>query len=159
MPGSTQSARAIATLAQLLAQHQRILVLDAASTRTQVGLLRAGADALWQQQADGKFVEVGAAVGAQIARAHGGELALVGGQTSEVGFRLTVPLSAVSTDPADGSYVEVVDQTEQQTSSHRVNVTLGLSNGSQIEVTGDLKDGDRVILTIAPRKKTSFFGS
>lgn len=71
---------------------------------------------------------------------------------------LTVPLSAVHSDPAGGSYVEVVDQNEQPISSHRVNVTLGLSEGSQIEVTGDLKDGDRVIITVAPRKTTSFFG-
>jgi multidrug efflux pump subunit AcrA (membrane-fusion protein) len=71
---------------------------------------------------------------------------------------LTVPLSAVHTDPAGGQYVEVVDQNEQQTSSHRVNVTLGLSEGSQIEVAGDLKDGDRVIITVAPRRTTGFFG-
>lgn len=40
----------MATLAQLLAHHHRILVLDAASTRVQVGLLRAAMPALWQQQ-------------------------------------------------------------------------------------------------------------
>lgn len=37
----------MATLAQLLAQHRRILVLDAASTGTQVGLLCADAPARW----------------------------------------------------------------------------------------------------------------
>ncbi|HEY4723630.1 MAG TPA: HlyD family efflux transporter periplasmic adaptor subunit, partial [Anaerolineae bacterium] len=71
---------------------------------------------------------------------------------------LTVPLSAVRTDPAGGSYVEVVNQNEQQTGSHRVNVTLGLSEGTQVEVAGDLKDGDRVLISVAPRRTTSFFG-
>lgn len=71
---------------------------------------------------------------------------------------LSVPLSAVRTDPAGGQYVEVVDQTGQPAGSHRVNVTLGLTGGSQVEVAGDLKDGDRVSLTVAPRKTTSFFG-
>lgn len=37
----------MSTLAQLLAQHRRILVLDAASTRTQVGLLGANAAPVW----------------------------------------------------------------------------------------------------------------
>jgi tRNA threonylcarbamoyladenosine biosynthesis protein TsaB len=40
----------MATLAQLLAHHHRILVLDAASTRVQVGLLRAGEPAVWHQR-------------------------------------------------------------------------------------------------------------
>jgi tRNA threonylcarbamoyladenosine biosynthesis protein TsaB len=35
------------SLTQLLASHGRLLVLDAASTRVQVGLLRSGAPALW----------------------------------------------------------------------------------------------------------------
>ena len=39
----------MATLAQLLAHHRRILVLDAASTRTQVGLLQADLPAQWWQ--------------------------------------------------------------------------------------------------------------
>jgi HlyD family secretion protein len=67
---------------------------------------------------------------------------------------LTIPLAAVRTDPAGGQYVEVMDQT----GSRRVNVTLGLSEGTRIEVTGDLKDGDRVNLTVAPRRTTGFFG-
>jgi len=71
---------------------------------------------------------------------------------------LTVPLAAVHTDPAGGPYVEVVDRTGEQTSSHRVNVTLGLTEGTQVEVTGDLKDGDRVSMTAALRRTTSFFG-
>ena len=36
------------SLTQLLASHGRLLVLDAASTRVQVGLLRSGAPALWR---------------------------------------------------------------------------------------------------------------
>lgn len=40
----------MATLAQLLAQHRRILVLDAASTRTQAGPLGAGIPAVWQSR-------------------------------------------------------------------------------------------------------------
>ena len=36
------------SLTQLLASHGRLLVLDAASTHVQVGLLRAGAPALWR---------------------------------------------------------------------------------------------------------------
>jgi HlyD family secretion protein len=71
---------------------------------------------------------------------------------------LTVPLAAVHTDPAGGQYVEVVDQTGQQNGSHRVNVTLGLSEGTRVEVAGDLKDGDHVILTVTPRRTTGFFG-
>jgi len=39
-------------LAQLLASHRRILVLDAASLQVQVGLLRAGLPALWEQSGD-----------------------------------------------------------------------------------------------------------
>jgi tRNA threonylcarbamoyladenosine biosynthesis protein TsaB len=39
----------MATLAQLLAHHRRILVLDAASTGTQAGLLRAGSPAGWRR--------------------------------------------------------------------------------------------------------------
>ncbi len=38
----------MATLAQLIAHHGCILVLDAASTTVQVGLLRAGTDSLWR---------------------------------------------------------------------------------------------------------------
>ncbi|HVU17674.1 MAG TPA: hypothetical protein VHD32_12160 [Candidatus Didemnitutus sp.] len=37
------------SLRQILGQHGPILVLDAASTRVQVGLLRADADAIWKQ--------------------------------------------------------------------------------------------------------------
>ena len=70
---------------------------------------------------------------------------------------LSVPLAAIHTDPAGGQYVEVVDQTGQQTSSHRVNVTLGLNAGTRVEVAGDLKDGDRVSLTVTPRRTTGFF--
>jgi tRNA threonylcarbamoyladenosine biosynthesis protein TsaB len=39
-------------LPQLLANHDRILVLDAASTRVTVGLLRAGQSAIWHQTDD-----------------------------------------------------------------------------------------------------------
>jgi tRNA threonylcarbamoyladenosine biosynthesis protein TsaB len=42
----------MARLAQLLASHSRILVLDAASLRVQVGLLRAGQPALWAESDD-----------------------------------------------------------------------------------------------------------
>ena len=38
----------MSSLTQLLASHGRLLVLDAASTHVQVGLLRAGAPALWR---------------------------------------------------------------------------------------------------------------
>ena len=71
---------------------------------------------------------------------------------------LVVPLAALRADPAGGQYVEVVDQIGQQTSSHRVNVTVGLNVGTQVEVTGDLKDGDKVSLTVTPRRTTSFMG-
>src|SRR5262245_13128819 len=37
----------MASLAQLLASHRRILVLDAASARVQVGLLRTREEAVW----------------------------------------------------------------------------------------------------------------
>jgi len=42
----------MATLAQLIAHHGCILVLDAASTTTQVGLLRSGTVPLWHSSAD-----------------------------------------------------------------------------------------------------------
>ena len=42
----------MAHLAQLLASHRRILVLDAASTRVAVGLLRADESAIWAQSSD-----------------------------------------------------------------------------------------------------------
>ena len=42
----------MAHLAQLLANHRRILVLDAASTRVAVGLLRADESAIWVQSND-----------------------------------------------------------------------------------------------------------
>ncbi len=71
---------------------------------------------------------------------------------------LTVPLSALHSDSAGGQYVEVIDQTGQQMSSHRVNVTAGLIAGTQVEVSGDLKDGDRVALIVTPRRTTGFFG-
>ncbi|HZY42140.1 MAG TPA: efflux RND transporter periplasmic adaptor subunit, partial [Anaerolineae bacterium] len=70
---------------------------------------------------------------------------------------LTVPLSALHSDPAGGQYVEVIDQAGQQTGSHRVNVTVGLNVGTQVEVSGDLKDGDRVILTATSRRTTNVF--
>jgi len=38
----------MSSLTQLLASHDRLLVLDAASIRVQIGLLRAGAPALWR---------------------------------------------------------------------------------------------------------------
>jgi multidrug efflux pump subunit AcrA (membrane-fusion protein) len=71
---------------------------------------------------------------------------------------LAVPLSAIQRDPAGGSYVAVIDQAGQQITSRRVNVTLGLTEGTQIEVAGDLKEGDQVGLVITPRKATGFFG-
>ena len=71
---------------------------------------------------------------------------------------LVVPLAALHADPAGGQYVEVVDQIGQPTSSHRVNVTVGLNVGTQVEVNGDLTDGDKVSLTITPRRTTSFMG-
>lgn len=51
----------MASLAQLLACHRRILVLDAASTRVQAGLLRAGEAPLWHAADDeaGKAVFAG----------------------------------------------------------------------------------------------------
>lgn len=42
----------MARLAQLLASHGRILVLDAVSLRVQAGLLQAGQPALWEESAD-----------------------------------------------------------------------------------------------------------
>ena len=42
----------MAHLAQLLASHGRILVLDAASTRVAVGLLRADESAIWVESSD-----------------------------------------------------------------------------------------------------------
>ena len=69
---------------------------------------------------------------------------------------LVVPLAAIHTDASGGQYVEVIDQAGQQMRSHRVNVTTGLSEGTQVEVAGDLKDSDHVILTIAPRRTTNF---
>jgi tRNA threonylcarbamoyladenosine biosynthesis protein TsaB len=42
----------MARLAQLLAAHGSILVLDAVSLRVQIGLLRAGTPALWQETGD-----------------------------------------------------------------------------------------------------------
>lgn len=42
----------MASLAQLLAQHDRILVLDAASTEVHVGLLGRGKEAIWHHSAD-----------------------------------------------------------------------------------------------------------
>ena len=70
---------------------------------------------------------------------------------------LSVPRAAIHTDPSGGQYVEVVDQTGQLTSSQRVNVTLGLNAGTRVEVAGDLKDGDRVSLTVTPRRTTGSF--
>jgi HlyD family secretion protein len=70
---------------------------------------------------------------------------------------LSVPRAAIHTDPAGGQYVEVVDQTGQQTGSQRVNVTLGLNAGTRVEVAGDLEDGDRVSLTVTPRQTTGSF--
>jgi len=65
---------------------------------------------------------------------------------------LVVPLAALHADPAGGQYVEVVTATGTQ----RVNVTVGLNVGTQVEVTGDLKDGDKVALTVTPRRTTGF---
>ena len=67
---------------------------------------------------------------------------------------LTVPLSALHADSAGGRYVEVIDPA----GSHRVDVTVGLNVGMQVEVNGDLKDGDRVVLTITPRRTLNFMG-
>lgn len=69
---------------------------------------------------------------------------------------LSVPRAAIHADPSGGQYVEVVDQAGQQASSRRVNVTLGLNAGTRVEVAGDLKDGDRVSLTVTPRRTTGF---
>ncbi len=65
---------------------------------------------------------------------------------------LVVPLAALQADPAGEQYVEVINATGTQ----RVNVTVGLNVGTQVEVTGDLKDGDQVVLTITPRRTTGF---
>lgn len=50
--GAPKLSPSMASLAQLLAQHGCILVLDAASTRIQVGLLRVGQPALWRASTD-----------------------------------------------------------------------------------------------------------
>jgi HlyD family secretion protein len=71
---------------------------------------------------------------------------------------LAVPMAAIRTDPNGASYVEVLDPTGQPNGSRRVNVTLGLIEGTQVEVSGDLQDGDRVIINVATRRTTSFFG-
>ena len=71
---------------------------------------------------------------------------------------LAVPIAAIRTDPNGASYVEVLDPTGQQSGSRRVNVALGLIEGTQVEVSGDLQDGDRVLINVASRRTTSFFG-
>ncbi|HLF26843.1 MAG TPA: efflux RND transporter periplasmic adaptor subunit [Anaerolineae bacterium] len=71
---------------------------------------------------------------------------------------LAVPIAAIRTDPNGASYVEVLDSAGQPNGSRRVNVTLGLIEGAQVEVSGDLQAGDRVLITVAARRTTSFFG-
>lgn len=65
---------------------------------------------------------------------------------------LTVPLAALHADPAGGQQVEVINATGTQ----RVNVTVGLNVGTQVEISGDLKDGDKVSWTVTPRRTPGF---
>lgn len=65
---------------------------------------------------------------------------------SEVADVLAVPVSAISND-STGSFVEVV---RDDTTTERVPVQAGLSDGSFVEVTGELAEGDSVVLHEAP---------
>lgn len=85
----------MASLAQLLASHDRILVVDAASTNVHVGLLQRAAPAIWRQSPDeaGKalFVLVNACL--QEARLHLGDVpafAYCAGPGSMLGTRTVV---------------------------------------------------------------------
>ena len=68
---------------------------------------------------------------------------------------LSVPRTAIHTDRATGqTYVEVVDQPGPQQNTRRVDVTRGLTTGTQMEVAGELSAGEYVTLNAAPRQTT-----
>jgi HlyD family secretion protein len=58
---------------------------------------------------------------------------------------LTVPESAVSYDNQKNASVQVPDKS-QKDGTHKVPVTVGLSNGSVTEIARGLKEGDQVVL-------------
>ena len=59
---------------------------------------------------------------------------------------LTVPENAVTYDNMKNASVQVPDKS-QKDGTRKVNVTVGLSNGSVTEITSGLKEGDQVVLT------------
>ena len=58
---------------------------------------------------------------------------------------LTVPENAVTYDNMKNASVQVPDKS-QKDGTRKVNVTVGLSNGSVTEITSGLKEGDQVVL-------------
>ena len=58
---------------------------------------------------------------------------------------LSVPENAVSYDGQKNAFVQVPDKTQKE-GTHKVPVTVGLSNGSVTEIVKGLKEGDQVVL-------------
>jgi HlyD family secretion protein len=67
---------------------------------------------------------------------------------------LLVPSRAVKRD-TQGTYVNI----ETPTGSQRVNVTIGISNGTITEIVDGLKVGDRVYLSAPPATTTTNRGA
>jgi HlyD family secretion protein len=58
---------------------------------------------------------------------------------------LTVPENAVSYDGQKNAFVQVPDKSQKE-GTHKVTVTVGLSNGSVTEIVKGLKEGEQVVL-------------
>jgi HlyD family secretion protein len=58
---------------------------------------------------------------------------------------LMVPENAVSYDAQKNAFVQIPDKNQKE-GTRKVAVVVGLSNGSQTEITKGLKDGDQVVL-------------
>jgi HlyD family secretion protein len=58
---------------------------------------------------------------------------------------LNVPENAVSYDAQKNAFVQIPDKT-QKDGTRKIAVAVGLSNGSQTEITRGLKEGDQVVL-------------
>jgi HlyD family secretion protein len=58
---------------------------------------------------------------------------------------LTVPENAVTYDNQKNAFVSVPDRA-QKDGARKVQVKVGLSNGSVTEIAGGLKEGDQVVL-------------
>ena len=73
------------------------------------------------------------------------QVAIVRLQDYTTGNALVIPVNTLQTDEK-GKYVMVEDKVQDKTVARKRTVTIGLSYGDKVEITGGLKPGDQLII-------------